>query len=231
MNIIICDDDPASIEHCRDMILRCAKNRNIDVSIKGVATGERLLFEEELIAETDLIYLDEHMPGLTGLETASKLRHRGFSADIVFYTVDETRAIDAFDVEALHYVVKGRTTADRFEDILLRAERRSRRRSSEMISLSCGGAHRSIDIRDIRYFEVKAQIVTVHYNGADGPETFEFYSTLSKIEDRLRAKGFVRIHRSYLVRRACIAHKFKTDVLLTSGERLPVGRTHRLASA
>ena len=53
--------------------------------------------------------------------------------------------------------------------------------------------------------------------------TFEFYSTLSKIENSLAHKGFVRIHRSYLVSERYITGVAHGEVSLATGVTLPVG--------
>ena len=84
-----------------------------------------------------------------------------------------------------------------------------------------------VAIDRIRYFEVRNRIVTVYYQKDDGKAgEFEFYSSLSKIEEYLYGKMFVRIHSSYLVGERFILSKSKKEIVLTSGEVLPVGRAY-----
>ena len=85
--------------------------------------------------------------------------------------------------------------------------------------LSCAGEQRKIIISHIYYFEVFNRIVKVHYR--DG--TFEFYSTLSKLEDSLARRGFVRVHRAYLVSERFISKINRREIALTDGTKIPIG--------
>ena len=135
---------------------------------------------------------------------------------------------EAFDVEALHYIVKNQTTDKKFEEIFLKAIERSKRRSVETLSLSCAGEYRNIPISSVRYFEVQNRIVTVYYRELDEIKSFEFYAKLSQIEESLYGRGFVRIHRAYLVAEKQIQKRTQREVRLLDGTILPVGKTYRV---
>ena len=223
MNIFICDDSAEQTSLCKKTLAHLAKRHNIHASIKTFPSGEALLFEaEDSYAMLDLIYLDIRMPGLDGLSTAKRLREIGYLGDIVFFTFTPDYAIDGYDVSALHYVVKDQTTADKFEEIFLRACERKARRESEVLVLTCAGESRCVPVEDIRYFEIQQRIVTVYY----GNESFEFYSTMMRLEEQLFDKGFVRTHKSFLVGKRYIHSIDSTHVLLDTGESLPVGKRY-----
>lgn len=224
MQILICDDDAVFAEQCRSSLLALAQKHGVDASIDTVASGQLLLFHlEAQYARADLIYLDYHMPELNGIETARTLRAHNIAADIVFYTVDDSHAIEGYDVEALHYVVKNRTDGAKFEEIFLKAVNRVRKRSQELLTLTCAGERRNIAIDDISYFEVFKRIITVHYGRG---ETFEFYSTLSRLEEMLFGSGFLRIHSSYLVSQKHIHLTTTQSVAMKDGALLPIGRAY-----
>jgi DNA-binding LytR/AlgR family response regulator len=228
MKILICDDDALWTERCREKLNLLAHKNNINIEIQSAASGSELLFFiDSKYADTDLIYMDIHMPEPDGMETARRLRSLNLHLDIVFYTKDISRVQEAFDVEALNYLIKGGTSEKKFEQVFLKAVARSEKRNSEYIMLSCAGEHLQIAIDKIRYFEVRNRVVTVYYQKDDSlPGTFEFYSSLAKIEENLYGKMFVRIHSSYLVGERYILQKNKKEVVLTSGETLPVGRAY-----
>lgn len=223
MNIFICDDSAEQVSLCKDKLLCLARQHGVHASIKTFPSGEALLFEaEDTYATLDLIYLDIRMPGLDGLETAKRLRKIGYLGDIVFFTFTPDHAIDGYDVSALHYVVKGQTSDEKFEEIFLRACERKARRESEVLVLTCAGESRCVPVEDIRYFEIQQRIVTVYY----GNEQFEFYSTMMRLEEQLFDKGFVRTHKSFLVGKRFIHSIDSTRVLLDTGEELPVGKRY-----
>lgn len=230
MKVFICDNDSRYAQECKKSVEKVAAKHSIDVDIFMYPSGRQMLFNERLLADVDLIYLEEGVPGMSGMETARELRELKIPADIVFYTADESIARCGYDVEALHVVLKDDTSDAKFEEIFLKAALRCRRRREEFLLLSCAGEHRNICISDIRYFEVKNRIVSVVYdtnNNRRQPKRFDFYSTLSRIEEKLFGRGFVRIHRSYLVRKNLIANVSAQTVELASGEVLPIGRAYR----
>lgn len=228
MRILICDDDTLYTAQCQKKIQRLAAKHKIETEVQVTGSGKQLLFfSDSKLAMLDLVYLDHHMPGMSGMETARELRKRGIWADIVFYTIDDSQMLDAFDVQALHFIIKNKTSDEKFEQIFLKAVERSQKRNIEVLSLSCAGDHKNIPIQDILYFEVMNRIVTVHFNESKKRVAFEFYSPLSKIEEFLFGKGFLRIHNSYLVAEKYVNRKNKQRVEMTTGEIFSVGKSYR----
>ena len=223
MNIFICDDNAEQSSLCKQAILRLSRQHGIHAKIKAFPSGDAMLFEAgDVYATLDLVYLDIHMPGQNGMETAKRLREIGYLGDIVFFTVSPDFAIAGYDVSALHYMVKNKTTDEKFEEIFLRACERKARRESEVLVLTCAGESRCIPVEDIRYFEIQQRIVTVVY----AKERFEFYSTMMRLEEQLFNRGFVRTHKSFLVNKRYIHSIDSARVLLDSGEELPVGKLY-----
>ncbi|MDD4849246.1 MAG: LytTR family DNA-binding domain-containing protein [Gemmiger sp.] len=227
MNILICDDDLYYAENCQKRVERLAALHKIDLTVEIVESGKKLLFFiDTKYAKVDLMYIDQNMPGLSGIETARALRERGTTADIVFYTVDDKHAIDGYDVEALHYIVKGKTSEAKFEEIFLKAVKRTESRHAEVMAFACAGEHRNIHVEEILYFGVLTRIVTVHYYENGKVQKFEFYSSLAKIEEFLYGKGFMRVHGSYLVSKKYIRKSTTQQLEMANGDVLPVGRTY-----
>lgn len=205
--------------HCRKTQHRCF----------GGYCGIRrqlLLFKDTKYAKTDLIYMEARIDGQSGFEVAADLRANGYVSDIIFYTMDEADAIKGYDVEALHYLLKYKTDPQKFDRVFLKAVKRNQKREVEMISLACAGVHKNIPIDDILYFEVHNRITTVVYLVDNLYEKFEFYSSLSKIEEFLRGKGFERIHGSYLVARKYVREKNRNNIIMSDEAVLPIGRTY-----
>lgn len=224
MLIAICDDNKKEQEGCKRRLEQLASKHQIDVEFALYQSGEELLFHlEDARNQPDIIYLDMKMDGMQGDEVAEQLRKRGCISEIVFFTVSKDFYPRAFDVKALHYIVKGETTAEKFKDIFLRAAETVKERQTEYIMCTGAGEFRNIEIKKIRYFEVTKRIVTVYYGEK---ESFSFYSTIGKIELRLSDYGFIRIHRAFLVARSRIQTITFKEVVLDSQEVLPVGRSY-----
>src|SRR5688572_26116652 len=83
--------------------------------VEALATISRL--------QPDLVFLDVQMPGLTGFEVARRLLTEGPAAHIIFVTAYDQHAIEAFEVNAVDYLLKP-VDQDRLELALQRARRR-----------------------------------------------------------------------------------------------------------
>lgn len=173
-------------------------------------------------AETaaDILFLDVRMPEMDGIEAAKELRRRGYKKEIVFLTVSDQYTLSAFDVGAANYIVKDQTSDERFEKVVFSVLSLARKKSAAYMLFSAGGENRNVPVDEIMYFELSERLVVAHY----GKETFRFFSTLGKLENRLRKYGFIRIHRSFLVSKAYISSFSYKETLLRNGTKLPVSR-------
>lgn len=221
MRIIVCLPDPEDREVCTNKITELAAETGAPVTVTrmGLRSSKDLDFHAEELEKADLIFLGIEPGGFDGMAAAAAIRQKGTDIDIVFYTKEKSRVFDAFDVEAIHYLVPGEYSSKRFRNVFEKALARSRKRDKAVIRLSCAGLHKTVPIARIYYFEVSNRILTVHYEGG----VFEFYSTMYKVEEKLKDFDFVRIHRSFLVARGFIADITHTEVTLFNGEKLPVG--------
>lgn len=223
MYILVCDDNREERSWILDGLADFEKKNGVSIVAEQFGGGQELLFRaEDIYHQVDLVYLDVLMESENGFDTAFKLREMGYIGDIVFVCEKIDYVLPAFDYNALNYLIKGRTTQERFEKVLRRAEENSREREKRVIVLSCAGETRAIAIDDIEYFEIVKRIVTVHYSG----DTFEFYSTMSKLEDELSGSGFVRTHKSFLVNSKYICKITARNLQLMNGSNLPVGRRY-----
>ena len=225
LRAVLCEDNEIQRMFYMALCDEISKKHKVDIDIKVYESGNDLLFDLEdpkFHSMLDLLFLDIHMPGINGVETARAAREIGFGGVIVFITSSTDHYTDAFDVGAFHYILKGKHDGYRFEDVFLKAVRQAESLRQEVVVLSFGNELRQIEIKKIEYFEILNKVVTVYY----GNETFEFISTLERIETQLSDKEFCRIHRSYLVSLFHIKSISYSNVTMLNGTVLPVGRKY-----
>ncbi|GAA3367830.1 LytTR family DNA-binding domain-containing protein [Streptomyces sannanensis] len=180
----------------------------------------------------DVVFLDIHMAGLTGLDIARLLA--GFAAPplIVFVTAHEGFAVQAFDLKAVDYVLKPVRRERLAEAVRRVAELVGGRAPSpaaapgtDQIPVELGGVTRFLAVQDIAYAEAQGDYARLHTD--TGSHLVRI--PLSTLEERWRAHGFVRIHRSHLVALARI-DELRLDAGSTSvrvgDAELPVSRRH-----
>lgn len=223
MKAIICDDKTEESEYYAAKLQQIAEKSNISLELVIYNSATSLLFDAaDSKFCADVIYMDIHMPNMTGDVAAKELRNMGYVNDIIFLTCSQKYFLTAFDVDALHYVVKRQTSAEDFERIFLKAVSSLQDRKQKYVAYYGGGETRNIPLNSILYYEIYRGIVTVHY---DGNKEFEFpQDSLLTLENQLEQYGFFRSHKSFLVALAAIESVTYNEIQLYDGTKLPLGR-------
>ena len=180
----------------------------------------------------DVVFLDIQMPGMSGLETARLLTRFAYPPLIVFVTAHEEFAVRAFDLEAVDYVLKP-VRRERLAEAVRRASELvdgfpsvPRPAGEELIQVELGGVTRFLHVDAVTHAEAHGDYARLH-TGPGGGHLVRV--ALSALEDRWRARGFVRIHRRHLVALWAI-EELRVDAgnlsVLVAGERLRVSRRH-----
>jgi DNA-binding LytR/AlgR family response regulator len=161
----------------------------------------------------DVVFLDVQMPGLTGFEVAHRLIQGGASPNIVFVTAFDRHAIEAFEVNAVDYLLKPIETArlekaverarqrmaqiplnDQVERIVqLMAERQSKR---ERVAIKVGERFLLVQAEEIIYASLTDDSINIVTSQLAGTSNFR---TLDELQARLDPTVFWRVHRSHLV--------------------------------
>ncbi len=158
----------------------------------------------------DVVFLDIHMAGLTGLDVARLLAGFARPPLIVFVTAHEGFAVQAFDLKAVDYVLKP-VRRERLAEAVRRAAAgvssapaprppTEAPAPQDQIPVELGGVTRFVPIADIAYVEAHGDYARLHTTTPVGPGTGHLVRIpLSTLEERWASRGFVRIHRRHLV--------------------------------
>src|SRR5258708_35387641 len=166
----------------------------------------------------DVVFLDVQMPGLTGFEVARRLLESRASSHIIFVTAYDQHAIEAFEVNAVDYLLKpveqrrlevavdrarrrigtdrpadGLRNAELEKIIELVAERQSRR---ERLAIKVGERYLLVQAEDIIYASLADEGISVVTSQHAGTSS---YRTLDELHERLDPTVFWRVHLSRLV--------------------------------
>lgn len=209
--LVVDDEQPAREELC--YLLGQTK----DVEVVGQADNgiAALGLLEDL--EPDVVFLDVQMPGLTGFEVARQVAFRPSPPHIVFVTAFDQYALDAFQVNAVDYLLKP-VDPLRLEQALGRARRRletaragaippdvlarivdmvaARQSRRTQVVVKVDDRILLVQADDIIYASLNEDEVTVVASQVTGTST---HRTLDELQAQLDPAGFWRVHRSYLV--------------------------------
>lgn len=210
--IAICEDETYLLEELRKKAEAYLKTRHYPAEIRTFTSGEDLLKEQRTF---DLILLDLVLPGINGLETAKRLSSK---SRIIFITSYREYAVDAFEVEAVHYLLKP-VTDERLYQAMDRALKQSKQADDRTLALIKSGSTHILPIRDILYCEVFDHRVCIHT--AQG--NYEYSGTLDMLEGKLDGR-FFRCHRSYLINMSHVVGQEKGTALVSNGNRVLISR-------
>jgi two-component system response regulator AlgR len=198
MKVLIVDDEKLA----RDRISRMLADVD-GYDVVGEAGHGMEAIEESQRAQPDVVLLDIRMPGMDGLEAARHLMQMEEPPAVVFCTAYEEHAIEAFNVQAVGYLLKPVRRED-LVNVLRSAKRANKAQLAALMEQD--GDRRShisartrrgielIPIDDVRFFQADQKYVTVRHS--DGELLID--ETLRELEEEF-GERFVRVHRNALV--------------------------------
>ncbi|MDE2560705.1 MAG: response regulator transcription factor [Sphingomonadales bacterium] len=229
LRTLIVDDEPLAVER---MQILCS--RILALNVVGTAPdGAAALRLAEALAP-ELVLLDMTMPEIDGLSVARALAAQDPRPAVIFVTAHDHFAVEAFDLDAVDYVLKP-VAQDRLERAIERALARRAPPSdapaeNEWLD-ELWVPHRSELIRiaaaDIERIDAERDYVRLHV----GQRSYLMLHTIAGLEERLDPAQFIRIHRSTILRKDAIAG-LRHDGLgvwsveLADGSQLRIGRTY-----
>ena len=239
MRALIVDDEPLAR---RGVVLRLRKFR--DVEVVGECGDGQSAVESILERSPDVVFLDIQMPGMDGFEVLRALPVEGLPA-VIFLTAYEQHVLRAFDVHALHYLVKPVDDA-RFAEAVARArdlvdselrtemaqrlmkmlDGRSDRYATRL-TVQTGSRIQIVIAEDVEWIGAAGDYVELHVKGS----SFLLRETMASLEQRLDPAKFIRIHRSRIVRSEGIVELRSIDnreftVKLSDGSEHRSSRTY-----
>ena len=223
MNCFIIDDEPYSIDTLSSYIAETSNLNLVGSSSSAVDGMSRILNGGGI----DLVFLDVDMPTLSGIEIAKLLPQ---TISVIFCTAHARYAVKAFDVQAQDFLLKP-VSFPRFLQAVNKviASRQVQQHidfqaDSLFINPGVKGKFVQLILHNVLYVEGLKNYVLIHTN--DG-KNYITYLTMNEMQRSLADKGFLRIHKSYIINKSKIIAIEGNTVKLEHNIGLPIGTTHR----
>jgi len=211
-----------------------------DVEIAGEASTGREAVAAIKHTQPDIVFLDIQMPGIDGFGVVDAVERDG-GPYVVFVTADDSKALRAFEVGAVDYLLKP-FTAERFNQVLERARERIRTSSSETAAptarpplkrllVSNNGRALFLAVDRIDRIEAERNYVVVYVER----DAYRLRATIGSIAARLDPAQFLRVNRSTLVRLDAVREMHEWShgdyrVVMHDGVELTWSRRYRAAA-
>ncbi|WP_309080248.1 LytTR family DNA-binding domain-containing protein [Zhihengliuella sp.] len=190
INVVVADDELPAVEELAYLLAQDPRVGAVHRALSG-AQALRALQEHDV----DALFLDIHMPALSGLDIARALARHERPPAVVFVTADEAQALEAFELAAVDYVLKPIRPERLAESVRRVCETvEGPTADSDLVTVDQGGVTRMIRRSDITYVQAHGDYARLHT--AEG--SYLIRIPLSDLEEQW-SQSFVRIHRSYLV--------------------------------
>lgn len=192
-SIAICDDLEAERISLARMIQAYARGHGLSVRLRLYASGESLLAALHGPEPIHLLFLDIYMPGLSGVETARRIRSSGSDLSIIFATTSQDHGLDSFEVQASDYLVK----PFREEDVTACLDWFFAHMPEplRLLSVYSEGEWQQLPLMSIYYIDVYGHQSRIHTPRG----VVVARRGLDDLESAIDSRDFLRCHRSFLV--------------------------------
>ena len=219
MLIALCDDETESLTFLQKVISKYFQTRDIPVQIDLFLNGENLL---QASAVYDIYFLDIYLPGISGMDTAEALLKKNSRANIIFSTSSSLHAVEAFSLNAAHYLLKP-FSSEHVENALDRCMARLKPEDGKYLKIKTRQTVIPIAWKNIIYIEVQNKICTVYTKKG----TYQTYATLDSIYENLNDDCFMKPQRSYIVNMNYIDSFYFGRLELRNGKEVILSRSQR----
>ncbi|MEO9221991.1 MAG: LytTR family DNA-binding domain-containing protein [Mycobacteriaceae bacterium] len=223
LSVLAVDDEPPALDELAYLLRANALVGEVHTATDATE-ALRLLRSHDVVAPVDVVFLDIRMPGLDGVELAGVLSAFAQPPVVVFVSAHDDRAMDAYEVGAVDYLLKP-LSAHRLAESLRRIQLQRVGRGSlsdggpvssgpadsgpvnkgeanpgmaaaeDVIAAELGGTTTLVSRSEVRWVEAQGDYARLHTLTG----THLVRIPLSVLEERWRDVGFLRVHRSYLV--------------------------------
>ena len=221
---LIVDDEPLA----RKLLQGHAQQMDM-LEVVGECTNAIKASEALRTMEVDLLFLDIKMPQITGIDFLKMLRN---PPAVIFTTAYREYALEGFELDVVDYLLKP-VTFDRFFKAIEKYHQRMlpKEINSKVLSpqeqhfiyIKVGSKFHKINTEDITYIESVKDYVIIHRRGKD---KLSAKYKISDLEEDLKGKDFLRIHRSFIVNLKNITAFTQQDVEIGAVE-LPIGNSYK----
>ena len=219
MKIAICDDCSNDINILERVLLTNNYIKNHGQITEFTSSTE---FIDNINGHTyDVVFLDGDLPDKNGIELGKYINENSPNTFIVFVTNYSQYAIDAFDCDAFHYLLKPINVYKANKVINSLIQKYKEKNKYHIIKIKT--ETKRIPIKDIYYIEYCRRHVIYHLKDKE----YETVGKFSSIYSELREFGFLQIHQGYIVNMDKIIEFDKYSVILKDNKTVMMSTRKR----
>ncbi len=220
ISIAICDDEPQELERAKTLLKQYAKDHP-QYEIKAYYFNAPLEFLAYIEANGgfDVLLLDVYMDGILGTDAARELRAMGDNCQIIFLTTSRDHAIDAFSLDAAHYLVKPYSEKEFFSALDKVIDKLTKKDEVYITIKSTDGISR-VDLNKLVYSETDNHVQKLYFSDGRVISVRKSSSELFELLDK--EPRFYKCGSTYIINMDYIVELSSKGVAFSSGARIPI---------
>ena len=218
----ICDGETAVRIMLSDFIKRYKTETGLNIQVLSYDNGDKLLRHYPF--EMDLIFLEiPFMFGkMNGIEIARRIREADAHVGIVFLTSLLNHVLEAYEVKADNYLIKPLKYTRFLKEV---EEARTRRGQHRFFIETNDNGVFKVYTKEITYIETAERHTLIHTES----DVIISYKRMKNHEEALYEPYFARCHAGFLVNLLFFKKLIQNDIILITGENIPVSRNRKKA--
>ena len=217
LKIAICDDEKEFRDSAERMLKLYMEEKAVPYQADTFGVPSDLVDATEKGTIYDIYLLDIYMPGVTGMSIATELRNRDIKSPIIFLTSSTDHALEAFGVDATHYLLKP-YTKDSFYVGMDKAMQSIASHKNDSVILKVDNDYRSILVSKLIYCEAEDKYQRLYLENGERLlvriSGMELYKLLSEFDSFYHCGRAHIINLNHISRVTPDGAVFKNDMQL-----------------
>lgn len=236
MKCIVIDDEPLALKQMELYVSQIPFLKLVKTCLTAKEALDILSSQE-----IDLILVDINMPDMNGIDLVKSLQT---SPMVIFTTAYAQYAVEGFQVDALDYLIKPFDVTDliracnKANELYELRQKTARYEASELVECAPDMATTSdfifvksdykvlrVNIKDIIFVESMSEYVRIYLENSK--KTIVTLISMTRFEESLVKRGFMRVHRSYIVNLSKVNVISKMRIIFDNDMFVPIGEMYK----
>lgn len=218
LDIAVCDDCESDLCSLAELLKSACGRLGITPHIDLFLSGEKFIAANSE-RSYDVVFMDIYLDGISGIDAVKKIRG---NCRFVFTTVSTDHAIEAFSLNAAHYLIKP-ISEEAAAEAVRRCIPEKNAKNTQKLSIKTGTKTVLLPMNEIVFVEVADKVCTIHTQS--GVHTV--LMPLNALFEMLDKNVFIRAQQSYAVNMNYIDSFYFDHIILHGGMKINLSRNSR----
>ena len=224
LNVVICEDDHLDASVLHDAIHKAEKSFSFECRLTLYTSGEELLHSLRLNIPCDLAIMDIYLEEENGVQIIQQARQLQESLEVAFLTASKEYAPEAFQLNAIHYIVKPLTDFQIQE--LFRRYFERMRLPLHTLKLQTERTICELPIHRIQKIESRNKGIEIYLSRMKHPVFLNM--PFIRLEEEIQAEQLITVSRGLIVNLSFIKQIYRNgNCLLRDGTTIIISRRRR----